>query len=134
MAVTSSARAGGATVVTPVAVAAARPKSANHLILLLVLLIVILLGDEGDGAADSSRRPCLHFEPIPPGRSDVAQVTKCDETVTMGGSRVHTAGWSWTDTARVALESVLVVRPPRQAAVVGMSRYGLRGAAWRLPQ
>ena len=52
----------------------------------------------------------------------------------MGGSRAHTAAWSWTDTARVALESVLVVRPPRQAAVVGMSGYGLRGAAWRLPQ
>ena len=83
MAVTSSARAGGATVVTPVAVAAARPKSANHLILLLVLLIVILLGDEGDGAGDSSRRPCLHFEPIPPERSVVVYVTKSDETVTI---------------------------------------------------
>lgn len=44
MAVTSSARAGGVTVVTPVAMAAARPKSANCLILLFVLLIVILLG------------------------------------------------------------------------------------------
>ena len=95
---------------------------------------MILLGDEGDGAVDSSRRPCLRFEAIPPRRLVVAHVTNCDETVTMGGSRVHTAGWSWTDTARVALESVLVVRPPRQAAVVGMSRYGLRGAAWRLPQ
>lgn len=84
MAVTSSARAGGVTVVTPVARAEARPKSTNCLILLLVLLIVILLGDEGDGAVDSSRRPCLHFEAIPPERSVVAQVTKCDETVTNG--------------------------------------------------
>ena len=81
MAVTSSARAGGATVVTPVAVAAARPKSANRRILLLVLLIVILLGDEGDGAVDSSRHPCLHFEAIPPRRLVVAHVTNCDETV-----------------------------------------------------
>ena len=83
MAVTSSARAGGATVVTSVAMAAARPKSANRLILLLILLIVILLGDEGDGAVDSSRRPCLHLEAIPAERSVVAYVTKCDETVTM---------------------------------------------------
>ena len=75
---------------------------------------MILLGDEGDGAVDSSRRPCLHFEAIPPERSVVAQVTKCDKTVTIGGARVHAAAWSWTDTARVALESVLVSRLPGQ--------------------
>ena len=75
---------------------------------------MILLGDEGDGAVDSSRRPCLHFEAIPPERSVVAQVTKCDETVTIGGARAHTAAWSWTDTARVALESVLASRLPGQ--------------------
>ena len=67
---------------------------------------MILLGDEGDGAVDSSRRPCLHFEAIPPERSVVAQVTKCDETVTIGGARAHTA--------RVALESVLVSGLPGQ--------------------
>ena len=43
---------------------------------------MILLGDEGDGAVDSSRRPCLHVEPIPPRRLVVAHVTNCDETVT----------------------------------------------------
>lgn len=60
MAVAPSARAGGATVVTPVAMAVAKPKSANGLILLAVVHIVILLGGEGDGA-DSSRLPRLHL-------------------------------------------------------------------------
>ena len=60
MAVAPSARACGATVVTPVAMAVAKPKSANRLILLVVVHIVILLGGEGDGV-DSSRLPRLHL-------------------------------------------------------------------------
>lgn len=44
MAVAPSARAGGATVVTPVAMTVAKPKSVNRLILLVVVHIVILLG------------------------------------------------------------------------------------------
>lgn len=87
MAVAPSARAGGATVVTPVAMAVAKPKSANRLILLVVVHIVILLGSEGDGV-DSSRLLRLHLEAISPTRSVVAWTVKCDETVIISEVRL----------------------------------------------
>ena len=80
MAVAPSARAGGATVVTPVAMTMAKPKSVNCLILLVVVHIVSLLGSEGDGV-DSSRLPRLRVEAISPTRSVAAWNEKCDETV-----------------------------------------------------
>lgn len=64
---------------------------------------MILLGDEGDGAVDSSRRPCLHFEPIPPERSEVAHVTKCDETVTIVRWQPKLMSERWRNGAKAAL-------------------------------
>lgn len=83
-----SARAGGATVVTPVAMAVAKPKSVNRLILLVAVHIVILLGGEGDGV-DSSRLPRLRVEAISSTRSVVAWAVKCDETVIISEVRLE---------------------------------------------
>lgn len=88
---------------------------------------MILLGDEGDGAVDSSRRPCLHFEPIPSVRSEVAHITKCDKTVTIGASDATTvvqplkeahagfpgSGWLQDPLPRQRCSECVLARPTR---------------------